>query len=124
MYNKICKRTRLRDKDSKIICVGDILHVEGYPNKNVDGSLDYEGVVEMEGNKAVCTYYDIGVRESSNIADFPKEGREVLNEQERHNYWKTQFLGEEPPEYYYKEELYKKYFAGLLDMETIDNESI
>lgn len=114
MYNKICKRTRLRDKDGKIICVGDILHVEEYPNKNIDGSLDYEGIVEMDGNKAVCAYYDIGVRESSNIAHFPKEGRRILNEAERYKYWKTQCLGNEPPIYYYKEDLYKKFFAGLM----------
>ena len=40
-------KTRCKDKTGRIICVGDILHVEEYPGKYVGGSYDFDGVVTI-----------------------------------------------------------------------------
>lgn len=102
-------KTRYKDKNNEPIYVGDILHVEEYPDRYVGGALDFEGVVEI-GNDgtAVVTYYDIGEEQSFPISAFPKKGRLVLCEEERYQYWRTAFLGGEPPEELYKREIYTK----------------
>lgn len=105
-------RTRLRDINGEPIYVGDLLYVCEYPEKYVGGSLDYEGIVEIRDGVACCTYYDIGEEYPEPISRFPIAGREVLGEEARHRYWKTAFLGEEPPEDLWKEDRYKTHFAA------------
>ena len=103
-------KTRCIDRNGKAIYEGDILHVEEYPDKLVGGSLDFEGVVSMDKGSAYVTYYDIGEEESFLISHFPKAGRMVLSEKDRRDYWKTALLGGEPPEYLWKEDLYREHF--------------
>lgn len=103
-------KTRCKDKNGHHICVGDILHVEEYPGRYVGGALDFDGVVTIEDGRGFVTYLDIGEEESFPISMFPIEGRELFSEEERHRYWKTMFLGDEPPEYLWKEDLYRKHF--------------
>ena len=105
-------KTRCKDKNGNAICVGDILHVEEYPGKYVGGSLDFEGVVTMENGKAFVTYYDIGEEEGYLVSSFPINGREIWPEKWRYDYWKTAFLGSEPPPELWKEELYREHFAN------------
>ena len=51
-------KTRCKDKNGNVIHVGDILHVEEYPDKYVGGSLDFEGIVTLENGRAMVTYWD------------------------------------------------------------------
>lgn len=108
-------KTRCKDKNGNVIHVGDILHVEEYPDQYVGGSLDFEGVVTIENGRAVVTYYDIGEEESYPISMFPISGRHIWSEKWRHDYWKTAMLGEEPPEYLWKEDLYKQHFQEAIE---------
>ena len=103
-------KTRCRDRNGRTICVGDILHVEEFPGRYVGGSLDFEGVVTIDGGKAYVTYLDIGEEESYPVSMFPVEGREILDETDRYRYWRTMHLGGEPPEYLWKSDLYQKHF--------------
>lgn len=106
--------TRYKDSNGKRIYVGDLLSVcEDIHDNTSGGTLDYEGIVEIRDGVAVCTYYDIGEEYPEPISRFPIAGREVLGEEARHRYWKTAFLGEEPPEHLWKEELYKSHFANV-----------
>lgn len=105
-------RTRLRDKNGAPIYVGDLLYVCEYPDRYVGGSLDYEGIVEIRDGVAVCTYYDIGEEFPCAVSHFPAAGRTVADEAARHRYWKTAFLGEEPPEDLWKENRYRAHFAA------------
>lgn len=107
-------KTRCRDRNGDIIHVGDILHVEEYPGKYVGGSLDFEGLVTIENGHAMVTYRDIGEEESFMISGFPIEGRDIFTEEWRYQYWKTQYLGGEPQEYLWKEELYRDYFERMM----------
>ena len=100
-------RTRCKDKNGEVIVDGDVVHVEQYPGKYVSGSLDFEGVVTKYKGKARITYFDIGEEEDFPLSMFPVEGREILSEKERYEYWRTAMLGAEPPEILYKRELYK-----------------
>lgn len=105
--------TRYKDSYGKKIYVGDLLSVcEDIHDNCSGGTLDYEGIVEIRDGVAVCTYYDIGEEYPEPISRFPIAGREVLGEEARHRYWKTAFFGEEPPEYLWKEDLYKAHFAN------------
>lgn len=105
--------TRYKDKYGRKIYVGDLLYVcEDIHDSTSGGTLDYEGIVEIRDGVAVCTYYDIGEEYPEPISRFPIAGREVAGEEARHRYWKTAFLGGEPPEYLWKEELYKAHFAN------------
>lgn len=104
-------KTRCKDRFGKVICAGDILHVEEYPERYVGGSLDFEGVVTIEKGKAYVTYLDIGEEESFPISMFPIEGRVILDEAGRYRYWKEMHLGGEPPEKLWKTGLYQKHFA-------------
>lgn len=102
-------KTRFHDKNFEPIYIGDILHVEEYPDRFVGGSLNFEGVVELDNNgTVVITYYDIGEQESFPLSAFPRNGRLVLCEEERYKYWRTAFLGGEPPEELWKREIYTK----------------
>ena len=103
-------KTRCKDRDGKIIRVGDILHVEEYPDRYVGGSLDFEGIVTLENGRAMVTYHDIGEEESFLVSAFPIAGRYIWPEEWRHDYWKTAMLGTEPDERLWKEELYETYF--------------
>lgn len=109
-------KTRCKDKDGNVIKVGDILHVEEYPGEYVGGSLEFEGIVTLEGGRAVVTYFDIGEEESFPVSMFPREGRAILDEEERYSYWKSAHLGGEPPEGLWKEALYEEYFASKGDL--------
>lgn len=100
-------RTRCKDKNGEVIVCGDVVHVEQYPDKFVGGSLDFDGVVTKYKGKARITYFDIGEEEEFPLAMFPVNGREILSERERYEYWKTAMLGGEPPEILWKRELYK-----------------
>ena len=105
--NRSWARTRYRDKSGNIIYLGDILHVEEYPDQYVGGSLDYDGVVEKDSRGiVVVTYYDIGESESTPLSHFKVRGRSLFSEEERKEYWKVQCLGEKPPEFLYRRELY------------------
>ena len=99
-------KTRCKDRNGEIIYAGDVVHVEEYPDKWVGGSLDFEGVVTVEDGKAYITYYDIGEEESYPLSMFPIAGREILTEEERHDYWRTAMLGGEPPEDWWRREFY------------------
>lgn len=103
-------KTRCRDCKGNIIHVGDILHVEEYPDKYVGGSLDFDGIVTIEEGRACVTYLDIGEEETFPITMFPIEGREIFNEEERYRYWKTLHLGGEPPEKLWKEDMYRDHY--------------
>ena len=103
-------RTRCKDKNGNAIHVGDILHVEEYPDRYVGGSLDFEGLVTVENGRAMVTYYDIGEVASYPVSMFPIAGRHIWPEKWRYDYWKTAHLGGEPPEYLWKEELYREHF--------------
>lgn len=103
-------KTRCKDRHGNAIWVGDILHVEEYPGRYVGGSYDFDGVVTIEDGKACVTYLDIGEEESFPISMFPIEGREIFTEEGRYRYWKTMHLGGEPPEYLWKEALYRSHF--------------
>ncbi|MCD7724916.1 MAG: hypothetical protein LUI12_05100 [Clostridiales bacterium] len=97
------KKTRYKDKNNQTICIGDVLHVEEYPDKYVGGSYDYDGVVEEDSDEhIVVTYYDIGEEESIPLSCFPKNGRELLTENQRYEYWRIAMLGAEPPEELWK----------------------
>ena len=74
------------------------------------GSYDFEGVVVIENGRAMVTYLDIGESEGLPISMFPIEGRQIYPEKWRYDYWKTMHLGSEPPEYLWKEELYRDHF--------------
>jgi len=100
-------RTRCKDKHGEVIIAGDVVHVEEYPGKWIGGSLDFEGVVTKYKGKAIITYFDIGEEESFPLTMFPVEGREILSEKERYEYWKTALLGGEPPAILWKRELYE-----------------
>ena len=106
-------KTRCKDKHGNAIHVGDILHVKEYPGQYVGGSLDFEGLVTIENGRAVVTYYDIGEEESYPVSMFPTSGRRILPEKYRYAYWKTAMLGGEPPEYLWKEELYRQHFESF-----------
>lgn len=101
-------KTRFRDKNGEYIYLGDIVHVEEYPDKYVGGSLDFEGVISKEKDGIYITYLDIGEQESYPLKMFPVVGREILSEKERYNYWRSLLLGAEPPESLYKREIYGK----------------
>lgn len=105
------KKTRYKDRSGLTICAGDILDVCEYPDNYVAGSLDYRGLCAIENGLAVCVYLDIGVEESTRLCDFPRRGRRICNEEERRLFWRGQMLGEEPPEYLWKEELYRDHFG-------------
>ena len=105
-------KTRFKDNNGDIICIGDIVSVEEYPDKYVGGSYSYDGIIEERDGTIYAVYYDIGEEEALPLSMFPKRGRLILNEKERHGYWKTAFLGGEPPEKLYKRELY----AGVPDI--------
>ena len=107
-------KTRCKDKNGNVIHVGDILHVEEYPDKFVGGSLDFEGIVTIENGRAVVTYHDIGEEESYPISMFPISGRYIWPEKWRYDYWKTVHLGGEPPEYLWKDGLYREHFERWL----------
>lgn len=109
-------KTRCKDKDGNVIKVGDILHVEEYPGEYVGGSLEFEGIVSLEDGRAVVTYIDIGEEESFPVSMFPREGRAILDEDERYSYWKSVYLGEKPPEGLWKESLYEEHFANKGDL--------
>ena len=101
-------KTRCKDKNREWIWEGDVISVEQYPDKFVGGSLSFEGVVSIgKDGKAYVTYYDIGEEESFLIDKFPMSGREILSEEESREYWRTACLGEEPPEVWWKRELYR-----------------
>ncbi len=100
-------KTRCKDKNGNAIWENDILHVEEYPGKYVGGSLNFEGVVNIQNGKAMVTYLDIGEEESFPISMFPIQGREIWPEEWRKKYWKSMFLGAEPPERLWKENLYR-----------------
>lgn len=106
MSAKIGTKTRYKDSNGDRIRIGDIVWVREYPDKYVGGSLDYEGVVEEIDGTVCATYYDIGEEESTALSVFPVKGRTLLTEEEQRKYWKTRFLGEEPPEYLYKRDMY------------------
>lgn len=97
------KKTRYKDKNGTVIFTGDILHVEEHPDKYVGGALDYDGIVFEDADGIIQVgYADLGVNEESPLSMFPVRGRYVFNEEERYKYWKTQHLGEEPPEELWK----------------------
>ncbi len=98
--------TRFKDRNGDRIWIGDVVLVQEYPDKYVGGSLDYEGVVEEREGTIVATYYDIGEEEWTPLSHFPVKGRLILNEEERREYWRIKMLGGEPPERFYKRELY------------------
>lgn len=101
-------KTRFKDKNGEPIYLGDILHVEEYPDKYVGGSLDYEGVVEKKADgNIVVTYLDIAESESSPLGMFPIKGRRLLTEDERREYWRSLLLGAEPSEHLYKRDKYR-----------------
>ena len=104
------KTTRCRDSQGKAIYVGDILHIEEYPGKYVGESMDFEGLVTMDGRTAMVAYMDMGEEEAFPVSMFLVEGRRVFTKEERRKYWKTQFLGGNPPEELWKEELYRSSF--------------
>lgn len=99
-------KTRFKDKHGEHIYAGDVVHVEEYPDRYVGGSIEFEGVVTVEKDGVYITYSDIGESESFPLKMFPVRGREILTEKERYDYWKTALLGGEPPELWYKRELY------------------
>lgn len=98
------EKTRYKDINGHRILIGDIVQVMEYPDRYVGGSLDYEGKIEIEDGIVVAVYYDIGEREAFPLKMFPKNGRRILKERERYKYWKTAFLGGEPPEELWKRE--------------------
>lgn len=100
------RKTRFKNKDGNSIYIGDIVWVEECPDKYVEGSYEYEGVIEEHDGKIYCTYYDIGECEALPLSMFPKRGRKVLKEAERKEYWRVALLGGEPPEFLYKREHY------------------
>ena len=101
-------RTRCKDKNREWIWEGDVLSVEEYPGKYLGGSLSFEGVVTVEKDgKAYVTYHDIGEEESYKIERFPMKGRRILTDEESREYWRTACLGEEPPVFWWKKELYR-----------------
>ena len=106
-------KTRCKDKNGAVICVGDILHVEEYPDRWVGGSLDFEGVVTLDKGRAMVTYYDIGEEGSYPVSAFPIAGRLIWPEEWRHDYWETAFLGNEPPEELWREDLYREHFEKI-----------
>ena len=73
-------KTRFKDKNNKSIYLGDVVHVEEYPDEFVGGALDYEGVIEEENSKICAVYYDIGERQSTPLSAFPKREREVITQ--------------------------------------------
>ncbi len=101
-------KTRFKDRNEEIIYTGDIVSVEQYPDKYVGSSYSYDGIIEERNGIIYAVYYDIGEEEALPLSMFPKNGRLILNEHERYEYWKTAFLGGEPPEELYKREIYSK----------------
>lgn len=101
-------KTRFKDKNGDCIYTGDIVSVEEYPDKYVGGSYSYDGIIEKRNGIIYAVYYDIGVEETLPLSMFPKRGRLILDEKGRYEYWKTAFLGGEPPEELYKREIYTK----------------
>jgi hypothetical protein len=74
-------KTRYKDKHGQKICVGDVIHVEEYPDKYVGGSYDFEGIVEQDNDgKIVVSYYDYSSypEEMVPLSRFPVNGREIL----------------------------------------------
>ena len=108
-------KTRYKDKDGHVICLGDILSVEEFPDKFVGGSLSYEGVVEERDGTVCVTYYDIGEEQPLPLSKFPKRGRLLLTEEERKEYWKTAMLGLEPPDRWWKRSLYAGVPDGIME---------
>lgn len=102
------RKTRFKDKNGNPIYLGDVIHVEEYPGKYVGGSLDYEGVVEIdEYGEIAVGYYDIGEHESTELSHFPVAGRELYTEKQQYEYWKTAMLGGEPEENLWKKDSYR-----------------
>ena len=101
-------KTGFKDINSEDIYIGDVVSVEEYPGEYVGGSLDYEGVIEWDEsiNTVVVVYYDIGERDSMPLSYFLQEGRKLLKEWQRKDYWKSLMLGAEPPKRLYKRENY------------------
>ena len=74
-------KTRYKDKHGQKICVGDVIHVEEYPDKYVGGSYDFEGIVEQDNDgKIVVSYYDYSFypEEMVPLSRFSVNGREIL----------------------------------------------
>lgn len=101
-------KTRFKDKNGDCIYTGDIVSVEEYPDKYVGGSYSYDGIIEKRNGIIYAVYYDIGEEEALPLSMFPKRGRVILDEKRRYEYWKTAFLGGEPPDELYKREIYTK----------------
>ena len=101
-------KTRFKDKNGDFIYIGDIVSVEEYPDECVGGSYSYDGIIEERNGIIYAVYYDIGEEEALPLSMFPKRGRVILDEKGRYEYWKTAFLGGEPPEKLYKREIYAK----------------
>jgi len=85
-----------------------VILVREYPDKYVGGSLDFEGVVypDTDGD-IIVNYSDIGESEDFLLSGFSRRGRTLLTEKEQYEYWKTMFLGGEPPERLWKRDVYR-----------------
>ncbi len=103
-------KTRYKDKHGKPIYTGDIVYVEEYPDKYVGGSLAYEALIVNDNGTIQAVYQDLGESEATPLSYFPVKGREIFTERQRYEYWRTVHLGGEPPEYLWREELYRSAF--------------